>query len=141
MVDGSSFILVCVSIGIVGILLIVVMTLTKRSAPQLDVNKYRMKWLSLETQLSKSDDSSHQLVVLGADKLLDQALRESGIKGTTMGERMKTAKETWSDANAVWAAHKIRNKIAHEADVQVSHAEARRALTSFKQALKDLGAI
>jgi hypothetical protein len=79
--------------------------------------------------------------VLNADKLLDQALRERGVKGETMGERMKTARESWSNANGVWTAHKLRNQIAHESEVQVSYDDARRALANFKQALKDIGAI
>lgn len=139
--SGSGIVLAAISIAIVGVLLIVVIALTKKSQPQLDVNKYRMKWLAIEQQLSSANDASHPMVVFNADKLLDQALKERGIKGDTMGERMKAAKDTWSNANAVWGAHKVRNRIAHEADATVSFDEARRALASFKQALKDLGAI
>ncbi len=130
-----------IGILVVGILLIVVMTITKKGPAQLDVDKYRLKWLSIEQQLKKEDPHTCQMVVLNADKLLDQALRERGIKGQTMGERMKTLQGTWSNANAVWSAHKLRNQIAHESDVAVSYDDARRALAAFKQALKDVGAI
>jgi hypothetical protein len=130
-----------VGILIIGILLIVVITITKKSPQQLDVDKYRLKWLAIEKQLNRSEPSSYHLCVLNADKLLDQALRERSVRGETMGERMKTAKETWSNANAVWGAHKLRNQIAHEAEVQVGYDDARRALAGFKQALKDIGAI
>lgn len=126
---------------VVGILLIVVITVTKKAPAQLDVDKYRSKWLGIERQLKREEPSSCHLAVLNADKLLDQALRARMVKGETMGERMKAAKETWSNANAVWAAHKLRNQIAHESDVQVSYDDARRALAGFKQALKDIGAI
>ena len=126
---------------VVGALLIAVITLTKKGGAQLDVDKYRMKWLAIENQLSRDNQSSCTLAVLNADKLLDQALRERGIRGQTMGERMKTAKETWSNANAVWDAHKLRNQIAHESDHQVTYDDARRAIAGFKQALKDIGAI
>ena len=54
---------------------------------------------------------------------------------------MKAAKKTWTNANHVWSAHKLRNKIAHETNVRVSFDETRRALAAFKQGLKDLGAI
>jgi len=47
----------------------------------------------------------------------------------------------WSNANNVWTAHKLRNQIAHEPDVRLDYDGARRALTAFKQALKDIGAI
>lgn len=126
---------------VVGILLIVVITLTKKGPVQLDVEKYRLRWLTIEKQLNKAEVSSFSLCILNADKLLDQALKERGIKGETMGERMKTAKEIWSNTNAVWSAHKLRNQVAHESEVQISYDDSRRALANFKQALKDMGAI
>ncbi len=126
---------------IVGLLLIVVILLTRKGTPALDVDKYRMRWLSIEQQLNQNESSSFSLCVLNADKLLDQAMRERGVKGETMGERMKASKDVWSNANAVWGAHKLRNQIAHDTDVRVSYDDARKALAGFKQALRDMGAI
>lgn len=139
--DSTALLIFIVGVLIVGVLLIAVIALTKRGTPILDVERYRMRWLAIEKQLNRSEPSSLHLCVLGADKLLDQALRERGVKGETMGERMKTVKETWSNPNSVWMAHKLRNQIAHETEIQVSYDEARRALAGFKQALKDIGAI
>ncbi len=138
--DGAVLAFV-VGVLVVGILLIVVIALTKKGPGPLDVDKYRLKWLAIEKQLDRTQPASCHLAVLNADKLLDQALRERSVRGETMGERMKNAKDTWSNANAVWTAHKLRNQIAHESDVQVGYDDARRALAGFKQALKDIGAI
>ena len=126
---------------IVGILLIVVISLSRRGVASLDVEKYRSQWLGIESQLKRDEPSSYHLAVLNADKLLDKALKERGYKGQTMGERMKMAKGAWSNANNVWSAHKLRNQIAHEHEVRVTYDDARRALAGFKQALKDVGAI
>jgi hypothetical protein len=126
---------------VIGALLIAILILTKKTAVRLDVDKYRLKWMGIEKQLNRDDQSSCILAVLNADKLLDQALRERGVRGQTMGERMKTAKDSWSNANAVWGAHKLRNQIAHETDHHLSYEDARRAIAGFKQALKDIGAI
>jgi hypothetical protein len=130
-----------VGILVVAVLLVIVILFTKKGGVQLDVNKYRSKWLAIERQLQKDNAASYQLSILNADKLLDHALKERGTKGETMGERMKTLQTTWSNANAVWGAHKLRNQVAHEPDVQLSYDLTRRALASFKQALKDVGAI
>jgi hypothetical protein len=130
-----------IGILVVGVLLIVVITLTKRGPVGLDVEKYRSRWLQIESSLKRDEQASYHLAILNADKLLDQALRDRGIRGETMGERMKTARSTWSNANAVWSAHKLRNQIAHEADVHISYDETRRALAAFKQALRDVGAV
>jgi transposase len=137
----TSLIFFFAAILIVAGLLFAVITITKKGSRNLNVDKYRLKWLQIEQQLKKDNPSSYHLTVLNADKLLDQALRERGVRGTTMGERMKTIKDTWSNANNVWMAHKLRNQIAHETDVNISYEDARRALSGFKQALKDLGAI
>ena len=139
--EDNSLLGFIIGILVVGVLLIAVIALTKKGTAQLDVNKYRSKWLTFENQLSRDNQSSCTLAVLNADKLLDQALRERGVKGQTMGERMIASKSIWSNANAVWNAHKLRNQIAHESDHQVTYEDARRAIAGFKQALKDVGAI
>ena len=113
----------------------------RKGGQNLDVDKYRSQWLKLERQLVRDQESSYHLTILNADKLLDQALRQRGFNGQTMGERMKAAKDTWSSANNIWTAHKIRNQIAHEPDVSVRYEDARRSLAAYKQGLKDLGAI
>lgn len=112
-----------------------------QSSNQLNVEKYRRKWLEIEQLLSKDDQRACQFAVIEADKLLDIAMKENGVRGDTMGDRLKTAKERWSDQNAVWSSHKLRNQIVHEADVKVTYDTARRALAGFKKALKDMGAI
>ena len=139
--DSTALLIFIVGVLIVGILLVAVIMLTKKGGVQLDVDKYRLRWLAIEKQLRSDEPSSAHLCVLNADKLLDQALKERGVKGETMGERMKNTRDSWSNPNAVWTAHKLRNQIAHEADVRVSYDDARRALSNFKQALKDIGAI
>jgi hypothetical protein len=139
--DTTTVFAFLIGVLIVAVLLVVVMVLTKKGPAPLDVEKYRTRWLSIENQLDRNNTTHTAMIVLEADKLLDQALRERGIKGETMGERMKVAKDTWSNANAVWTAHKLRNQIAHESGVAVSYDDARRALGAFKQALKDIGAI
>jgi hypothetical protein len=136
-----SIIFFLAAILIFGGLLFAVIALAKKGPRGLDVEKYRSRWLTIEQQLKQNEAGSFQLCVLNADKLLDQALQEKGVQGTTMGERMKGLQKTWSNANSVWAAHKLRNQIAHETDVKIDYATARRALASFKQALKDVGAI
>lgn len=134
-----EFVFFLAAVLIIGAILFGVITMTKGGSKQLDVNRYRTKWLEIEQKLVRDDTASYQLSVLNADKLLDQALKEKGISGDTMGARMKVVK--WSNANAVWAAHKLRNQIAHESDVEFDYITARRALASFKQGLKDIGAI
>lgn len=139
--DSGSIIFLFAAVLIVGALLFAVINFTRRGAAHLDVDKYRSRWLAIEQSLQREQPTSSHMAVLNADKLVDHALKERGYGGQTMGERMKSAKAIWSNRNAIWEAHKLRNQIAHEPDVAVSYDAARRALAGFKQALKDLGAI
>lgn len=125
---------------IAGIALLVIIALTKRTGKTLDQAKYRSHWLSI-TQGAGNSPGSWQLAIIQADKLLDQALRERGVAGTTLGERLKNAKPYLSNIDHVWRAHKLRNHIAHDSDATVSKRQASDAMKIFKRALTDLGAL
>ncbi|MGV9001694.1 MAG: hypothetical protein ACOH18_01925 [Candidatus Saccharimonadaceae bacterium] len=129
------------AILIFGGLLFVVVSLAKNSPRTLDQDKYRSRWMSIESRLKRDDANTHILCVMDADKLLDQALRERGLSGKTMAERMKQYQGKWTNGNGIWAAHKLRNKLAHEDDARVDYERARQALLAYKQGLKDMGAI
>jgi Protein containing tetrapyrrole methyltransferase domain and MazG-like (predicted pyrophosphatase) domain len=129
------------AILIFGGLLFVVISLAKNSPRALDQDKYRSRWMSIESRLKRDDDNTHMICILEADKLLDQALRERGLSGKTMAERMKQYQGKWTNGNGVWAAHKLRNRLAHETDARIDYDRARQALIAYKQALKDTGAI
>jgi len=129
------------AIIIVGALLFAVIGFTRKGPKHIDVDHYRMKWLAIEKQLKRDEVSSYSLAVLNADKLLDQALKDKGLKGETMGDRLKSGKDLFTNRNNVWSAHKLRNRIAHEPDVKVTYDAARYAIGDFKRALKDVGAI
>ena len=129
------------AILIFGGLLFVFISMAKNSPRTLDVDKYRSRWMKIETSLSRDNEHSHTTCVLEADKLLDQALREKGLSGKTMAERMKQCQGKWTNGNGVWAAHKLRNQLAHETDVRIDYDRSRQALVAFKQGLKDVGAI
>ncbi len=126
---------------IVAGILLAVITFTRRGPNQLNMDKYRKRWIEIERELRRDDVRSYHMAVLEADKLLDSALKESGASGETMGQRLKARQSDWSNANAVWSAHKLRNQIVHETDLRLNYDDARRALAGFKRALKDVGAI
>ncbi|MCB9820156.1 hypothetical protein H6796_02565 [Candidatus Nomurabacteria bacterium] len=140
MVDGLLLIFL-LAILIVGVMVFAIVSLTKHAGKNLNKEKYQSRWLTIENSLKKNEPTSYQMSVLAADKLLDHALKERGFRGKTMGERMKAANSEFKNANHVWSAHKIRNKIAHEPDAKVSYDLATRSLQAFKQALKDVRAI
>ena len=137
---NSVVVIMVIGIIIIGIMLLIVISMTRKKVPGLDQEAFRGKWLKIEGS-TLDDEASQHLAILSADKLLDAALKARGFSGETMGERMKNARSTFSNNDAVWAAHKLRNKIAHESDVVIKPKTIRYALQAFKKALKDVGAL
>lgn len=130
-----------IAILICAVLLFVAINLTKPHKIQLDKEKFQRDWLVIENSIQKDNPASWHLALINADKLVDTAMRELRISGQTMGERLKNSKDKFSSPNSIWHAHKLRNVVAHENDAQINFDKTRRAMNSFKQALKDLGAI
>ena len=75
--------------------------------------------------------------VLHADAVLAQVLESAGFSGT-VGEMLRAAGPRFTDENAVWKAHKLRNVIAHEPTATVTPKQADVALRAFKKAIYDL---
>lgn len=130
-----------IAIIIVAVLVFLAILLTGKHGHRFNVQEYQAKFLQIENKLQQSNPASYQIAIINCDKLLDRAMIEMGIPGKTMGDRLKRAGERFSNLNAVWRAHKLRNVIAHESDVEVSYKQAVNAVAIYKQALKDLGAI
>jgi len=140
--NDASFYALFGSIAVVGILIFVAVVLTGKKKYTFDKLEYQSDFLAIENSLEKSNPQSYNMAVVEGDKLLDKAMMEMGIPGKTMGERLKKCgKEKYSQLNAVWNAHKLRNQIAHEPGFKLEYHQARHALTIYKTALKDLGAI
>ncbi|QHU89521.1 hypothetical protein GWK73_02585 [Candidatus Saccharibacteria bacterium oral taxon 955] len=138
---NPAVVLILIAIFLVAVVGVVYLVFTRKSSPKLNIEKYQTKWLAVENSVSRNNSASWQLAIFNADKLVDLALKERRFAGQTMGGRMKSAEKVWSNANHIWGAHKIRNRLAHETDVHLTYETTLRALTAFKQALKDLGAI
>ena len=85
--------------------------------------------------------SDWKIAVIEADKILDQVLKQKGFSGGSLGERLNQMvpadlPEIYED---VWEAHKMRNRIVHEPDFEVSQSESRQIVAVYEKALKKLG--
>lgn len=130
-----------VAILIVAVLVFVAILLTGKRGYTFNKQAYQARFLEIENKFKKENPASYMTTVINADKLLDKAMMEMGLPGKTMGERLKKNGDKFTNLNGVWQAHKLRNAIAHEPDIEVSYKRAYNALSIYKQALKDLGAI
>lgn len=139
--DNPAILFILAAILLFAVVGVIYLLTGMQSKSRLDTEKYQSRWLAIEHALDRNTPASWQLAVMNADRLLDQALKDSRYAGKTMGERMKAANSVWKNANHVWGAHKVRNQLAHEPDAHITYEIAARSLAAFKQGLKDLGAI
>ena len=138
---SGELIIFFLAILVVGILIFVAISITKKRPTAFDKEEYQTDFLRIENTLTRDNELSWNTVVTDADKLLDKALCEAGVPGRTMGDRLKSSGNRFSQLNAVWYAHKLRNQIAHEHNFHLDYKQASHALTTYRQALRDLGAI
>lgn len=119
--------------------LFVLSRLVKHKPRRLNQQYYQKKWLEILARVKTYDGMI--LAVIDADKLLDEALRKRNYRGKTTGERLVAAQHEIRDNDAVWYAHKLRNRLVHEPTMRLRKNEAKNALAGFRQSLKDLGAL
>ena len=138
--DGGAITFI-LAILIVAVLIFVAILLTGKRGYTFNKEVYQSRFLEIENKLKQENPASYAMAVINGDKLLDKAMMEMGMAGKTMGDRLKKCGDKFTNVNAVWRAHKLRNAIAHETDLEISYKQAFNALAIYKQALKDLGAI
>ena len=125
-----SIILIFVIADVLIVAYVIFRRLRKR-IPGYIVSEIQGEW----KKLIRSKDHRH--AILEADKLLDYALLNMGYKGS-LGAKLKRAPSLFSNINDVWAAHKVRNNIAHKINYEVDEKTYKKTMLQFKQAFKDL---
>lgn len=125
----------------VGILIVIFAAgfIKRKTRSKLNVASFQKRWVELQRLCGNTE--TWPLAIINADKLLDDALRQRKYKGKTMGERLVAAQHDITNNDGVWFGHKMRNKLVHEETPDLKKQEVLNILTSFRQALKDLGAL
>lgn len=109
---------------------------------QSDISKKEAQasWALIEEHFYRGGESDLKVAILEADKLLNDALREAGIMGIQLGDRLKKASPGQiPNLNELWQAHKLRNQIAHEPNFKLKRDLAEKVLGIYEAALKNLG--
>ncbi len=99
------------------------------------------RWQKIIETSKQGGDMGLKLSIIEADNLLDAVLKSLVIPGDTLGERLKVACYNYPKLKNVWWAHKLRNNIVHDHAFQLRNSDARRALSDFESALKELKAM
>lgn len=141
----SAFNLIGISLlaflALVLIIIAIIWLKNKLARPELygisreDVQK---RWQKIIATSNMNGDMGLKLAIIEADNLLDAALKSLVMPGDTLGERLKVACYKYPKLKNVWWAHKLRNNLVHDHSFHLRGGEAKRALTEFEKALKEL---
>ena len=96
------------------------------------------RWSVIMSLMTQGGNGLRQ-AIMEADKLLDYVLQGQGYSGETMAERMRSASRQFTRRNDVWAAHKLRNALAHEVGFDLVPSQVKQSITAYERAIKDLG--
>ncbi len=134
---SSKVYIIIIAIVIIGV--ISLGEFLRRKPSKLKTAVYTERWREL--QKNCADKTTWPLAIIDADNLLDKALEARKYKGKTTGERLVAAQHSLTANDSVWFGHKLRNKIVHEDVRKLRKQDVLEALSGFRQALKDLGAL
>ncbi|HSX27641.1 MAG TPA: hypothetical protein VLG25_02570 [Patescibacteria group bacterium] len=122
------------------ILVLLAVAIIFRLLPKrLKKNYYQARWMEL--QAFCKDKNTWPLALKEADDLLGNALKRRKFKGKSMGERMVSAGDIFTENDSVWFAHNIVKKINARRSSKLRERDVKLALIGFRQALRDIGAL
>lgn len=112
------------------------------SAATINREQIKNKWAEIGQMLNEGGPANFRQSIMEADKLVDMVLKTK-VPGDTMGERLNNARGLFHQHtyDQLWTAHKIRNKLAHEAEFEGFSSDAKMAVRNFEKALKELHVI
>lgn len=124
------------AVVLAGALLVIVI---KRRTSKIDVVSCTARWQKLQKHCVTR--KTWPLAIVEADELVHDVLKKAHFKGKTTGERLVAAQRVLSDNEGVWFGHKLRKRIENEDVRKIKKQDVMSALTGFRQALRDLGAL
>ena len=101
------------------------------------------RWEEIQSHLASESPRDWKMAIIEADIMLDQALKEAGYGGTSLGERLRSVSpQALGSLDDAWQAHKVRNQIAHGgADFVLTQRLAGETIARYRNVLQELRAI
>lgn len=98
------------------------------------------KLTNIDLMVQEGRENDIRTALIQIDAVLDAVLQQKRISGNTLGERLKNARNQFdrSTYNAVWEAHKLRNRIVHEIDYRPPVAHVKQNYMELKYGIKQL---
>jgi len=107
---------------------------------KVDWFRFEADWATAEQLWRSANQADKKQAIIQADSAFDKLLKEAGLEGGSMGERLKKIKDSLNRSlyNRLWEAHKKRNELVHETGSFVAHWDEVDYLSAYKQAAQRL---
>lgn len=97
---------------------------------------YMSRWNTVIGYMQGKEEAIWRIGILEADNLLDEILHDRGYQGLTLADKLKMT--NFNTLDLAWAAHKIRNRIAHDGSrFALSERIARNTIELYRAVFKE----
>ncbi|MEK7586654.1 MAG: hypothetical protein AAB453_02170 [Patescibacteria group bacterium] len=95
-------------------------------------------WQKILDYAESDNEANWKLAIIEADKILDEMVKKMGYAGEDLGTRLRAVEASdFISLEDAWEAHRIRNKIAHEAGFTLTKREAKRVVGLFEKVFRE----
>jgi hypothetical protein len=126
-------------VGGVIIFITFIVVIARRMPKRIKSVHYVRKWREIQKMCANKKDWAH--AIIHADMLLDEVMVKKKTTGNTMGERLVATQDSFTNNEKVWNAHKFADGLRENGDKRLKERIVKEALVTYRQALRDLGAI
>jgi len=97
------------------------------------------RWEHILMLADSDSENDWRRAIIDADTMMDEMLMTQGYQGDTLGERLKGANPLqFTTLNLAWAAHKVRNDIAHAGhEFHLTEREARATIDLYRRVFEE----
>jgi hypothetical protein len=100
------------------------------------------EWLHIREKWMSPLPTDKRLALIEADAMVDNVLRDRGVDGETMAERINNCMDLPMEAaGELGFAHKFRNELVHETNPVFDVMDSERAFKAYENVLKELSVI
>ena len=98
------------------------------------------RWEDVMKKVATGKEDAMKLAIIEADKIVDDALKQMGLPGEHMADRMQELPaEEVRTLPRLWRAHRLRNNLVHTPGFLVTAEETRKAIADYEAFLKEVG--
>lgn len=99
----------------------------------------RARWQRILAKAAANPPQSYVLAIIEADKCVDDVLKDLGLSGEHMADRLEQLDASdFKTFEKLWRAHRVRNELVHTPDFGIDPTDAKEILEIYEAFLKEL---